>query len=201
MDGELLDVYDDRGWHVGVKDREAVHRDGDWHRAFHLWIAQPGGVLLQRRARDKASWPGRLDATAAGHLIAGERIRDGLREAEEELGVAYAFDDLMPLGVHRIDDPERDGVHNRELQHVFAVRDDRPLAAWTAFDPDELEGLVLLAHDHFAALAGGDASAAPAQAWDGAVEAAVDVTVQELVPTPYLPAIAPLLARLGGGRG
>jgi isopentenyldiphosphate isomerase len=201
MPHELLDVYDDRGWHVGVKDREAVHRDGDWHRAFHLWIVQPGGVLLQRRARDKASWPGRLDATAAGHLIAGEQIRDGPREAEEELGVAYAFDDLMPLGVHRVDDPERDGVRNRELQHVFAVRDDRPLSAWTAFDREELEGLVLVGHEDFAALAGGDAAAAPAQAWDGAVEAAIEVTVQELVPTQYLSAIAPLLARLSGARG
>ena len=201
MAGELLDVYDDRGWHVGVKEREAVHRDGDWHRAFHLWIAQPDGVLLQRRAREKASWPGYLDATAAGHLIAGEQIRDGLREAEEELGVAYAWGDLTPLGVHRIDDPQRDGVRNRELQHVFAMRDDRPLPEWTGFDRDEVEALVLIGHDDFAALAGGDAAASGARAWDGVAEAAVEVRVQELVPTPYLAAIAPLLARVGGARG
>jgi isopentenyldiphosphate isomerase len=198
MAGELLDVYDDRGWHAGVKDREAVHRDGDWHRAFHLWITQPAGVLLQRRASDKASWPGHLDATAAGHLIAGEQVRDGLREAEEELGVAYRFDDLTPIGEHRVDDPVRDGVHNRELQHVFAIRDDRPLASWTAWDREELDGLVLLGHGDFRALVTGEAATATARAWDGDAEDAIDVRGQELVPTPYLAAIAPVLARLGG---
>ena len=94
MDDELLDVVDEHGRRLGVKRRGDVHRDGDWHLAFHLWVVRPDGVLLQRRAATKASWPGRLDATAAGHLLAGEAVRDGLREAEEELGVAYAFDDL-----------------------------------------------------------------------------------------------------------
>src|SRR3954466_4891414 len=100
MKGELLDVFDDRGWHVGVKRRDAVHRDGDWHLAFHLWVVRPDGVLLQRRASTKSSWPSFLDASAAGHLLAGEAIQDGLREAEEELGTVYVFDDLEPLGVH-----------------------------------------------------------------------------------------------------
>ena len=85
-DDEILDVFDERGRHLGTKRRADVHRDGDWHLAFHLWVVAPAGVLLQRRARGKSSWPGFLDASAAGHLLAGEAIRDGLREADEELG-------------------------------------------------------------------------------------------------------------------
>ena len=192
-DDELLDVVDDRGRHQGVKRRDAVHRDGDWHLAFHLWVVRPDGVLLQRRARTKDSWPGRLDATAAGHLLAGETIRDGLREAEEELGVAYAFEDLAELGVHRVDE-----VANRELQHVFAVRDDRPLDAWTGLDREEVDGLVLVGHDGFAALTAGDGAPVAARAWDGATVADVRVTATELVPTPYLAALTPALRRLGG---
>jgi isopentenyldiphosphate isomerase len=203
MDHELLDVFDERGWHRGTKRRDAVHRDGDWHRAFHLWVMSRGGVLLQRRAATKAAWPGRLDATAAGHLLAGEAVRDGLREAEEELGVAYAFDDLLPLGVHRVDEDHEEGLVNRELQHVFAVRDDRPLDAWTGFDREEVAGLVLVGHDAFATLTSGDGDgpatpATPGTEWDGERERAVDVRAGELVPAPYLRSIAGVLARLTG---
>ncbi|MCW2982436.1 MAG: hypothetical protein JWR63_6 [Conexibacter sp.] len=207
MDDELLDVFDERGWHVGTKRRGDVHRDGDWHLAFHLWVVTPGGVLFQRRARDKSSWPGYLDASAAGHLLAGEAVRDGVREADEELGTAYVFDDLEPLGVHRVDDPERSGVVNRELQHVFAVRDDRPLARWTGFDRVELDGLVLVGHEGFAALAAAvtgseddarEAVSVGGRAWDGAREEDVAVSAAEVVPAPYLDAIAPDLRRLAG---
>jgi isopentenyldiphosphate isomerase len=197
MDDELLDVFDDRGCHAGTKRRGDVHRDGDWHLAFHLWVVRADGVLLQRRASTKGSWPGRLDASAAGHLLAGEAIRDGLREAEEELGVAYAFEALTPLGVHRVADAERDGATNRELQHVFGVRDDRPLKAWTAFDRIELDGLVLVGHAAFAALAAGAPGAVPGTAWDGERLAPIEVAARELVPTPYLAALAPELARIG----
>jgi isopentenyldiphosphate isomerase len=207
MDDELLDVFDERGWHRGAKPRAAVHRDGDWHLAFHLWVANPDGVLFQRRARDKASWPNHLDASAAGHLIAGEAIRDGLREADEELGAAYAFDDLESLGVHRVDEAEQSGFVNREVQHVFAIRDDRPLASWTGFDRVELDGLVVVDHDGFAALAAalrdGEDDAAlrvPGRAWDGREERAVEVAPAEVVPAPYLAAIAPLLRRVGGAQ-
>jgi isopentenyldiphosphate isomerase len=203
MDDELLDVVDARGRPLGVKRRADVHRDGDRHVAFHLWVVAPSGVLFQRRARDKASWPGYLDASAAGHLLAGETVRDGVREAEEELGVAYAFADLASLGVHRVDDPERSGVVNRELQHVFAVRDDRPLSAWTAFDRVELDGLARVDHAGFAtladALAAGDAAATvPGRAWDGTRERDVAVRAGEVVPAPYMRAIAPALRRVAG---
>src|SRR3954452_23548545 len=212
MDDELLDVFDEHGRHRGVKRRGDVHRDGDWHLAFHLWVVCGDGVLLQRRAADKDSWPGYLDASAAGHLLAGEAVSDGLREVEEELGSAYAFDDLDALGVHRVCDPVRDGRVNRELQHVFAVRDDRPLSRWTAFDRVEVDGLVLVGHDALAALAcalggagaggpaafaalagalaaGGEGSPAsvtvPGRAWDGTRETAITVGAGELMPAPY----------------
>jgi isopentenyldiphosphate isomerase len=202
MDEELLDVFDERGRRRGAKRRGDVHRDGDWHVAFHLWVVSPAGVLLQRRARDKASWPGYLDASAAGHLRAGEAIADGLREAEEELGAVYAFDALAPLGVHPVAETQPGGLVNREYQHVFGVVDDRPLDAWDAFDRTELDGLVLVGHDGFAALAdpvasGGAAGlAVPARAWDGTAERAVTIGPDEIVPAPYLPAIAEPLRAL-----
>jgi isopentenyldiphosphate isomerase len=197
MDDELIDVFDDRGWHLGSKPRSAAHRDGDWHLAFHLWVTTPDGVLLQRRARSKTAWPGALDATAAGHLLAGEAVRDGLREAEEELGVAYTFDDLLPLGRHRVAEPLAAGGINREIQHVYAMRDARALEAWTDFDRSEVEGLVLVAHEDFAVLSG-DRAVARGRAWDGERERLIAVSGAELVPSPYLSSIGPHLARLAG---
>jgi isopentenyldiphosphate isomerase len=201
---ELLDVFDERGWHTGVKRRGDVHRDGDWHLAFHLWVVRPDGVLFQRRAATKSSWPSHLDASAAGHLLAGEAVQDGLREAEEELGTVYVFDDLESLGVHRVADPERSGIVNRELQHVFAVRDDRPLEEWTAFDRAEVAGLVLVGHEDFALLAAeaaqdgaSSATPVPALAWDGERVDEVTIDRSELVPAPYLSLIAPDLQRIG----
>jgi isopentenyldiphosphate isomerase len=207
MDDELIDVFDERGWHRGTKRRGDVHRDGDWHLAFHLWVVRPDGVLFQRRAADKASWPGYLDASAAGHLLAGEAIQDGIREAEEELGAAYAFSDLASLGMHRVADPDRSGIVNRELQHVFAVRDQRPLTDWTAFDRVEVAGLVLVGHAEYEALAravaaDADGHVAPVRvagrAWDGEVQRDVAVAASEVVPAPYLAAIAADLRRVAG---
>ena len=51
-----------------------VHRDGDYHRAVHVWIysESTGELLLQRRADCKDSWPGKWDISSAGHISAGD---------------------------------------------------------------------------------------------------------------------------------
>lgn len=79
---------------AGVKTRAEIHRDGDWHIATFTWVidTSSGEILLQRRALHKDVWPGRWDASAAGHLEAGEAIERGMqRELEEELGLAPSF--------------------------------------------------------------------------------------------------------------
>lgn len=54
--------------------RSEVHRDGDYHRAVHVWIysESTGELLLQRRADCKDSWPGQWDISSAGHISAGD---------------------------------------------------------------------------------------------------------------------------------
>lgn len=197
-DDEPIAVLDAAGAPTGeVKPRAAVHRDGDWHAAFHLWVLSGDEVLLQRRSERKASWPGHLDATAAGHLLAGEAVLDGLREAEEELGVAYAADAVTPLGRWTIDEPRPVG-RNREVQHVFAVRDERALDAWTGLDRVEVDGLVAMALSGFAELAGGVATGPwPGRAWDGERVRPTRVSRDEVVPTPYFAQLAAALRALG----
>ena len=174
-----------------VKPRDAVHRDGDWHRTAHLWVLAGDGVLLQRRSAHKAAWPGMLDATAAGHVAAGEDVlQAALREAAEELGVAWGPDDVRAIGTYPIEDRPRAGMINREHALVLVVRDDRPLATWApGLDRDELDGLVLLGLDAFARLVhAGDPQPARAVDLDGRV-GEVRIDRDEVLRPPYLPTL------------
>jgi len=122
-DREALDLLDEHGVPTGeTKPRAAVHRDGDWHRALHLWVMHPDGyVLLQRRAPSKDLAPGRVDVTVGGHLRAGELWLDALREAEEEIGVRLRPGDVEFLETRRSERRYPDGRLDREFQDVYAA--------------------------------------------------------------------------------
>ncbi len=197
---ELLDVYSAAGLWLGVKPRSLVHRDGDWHRCFHLWVVSGDAVLLQRRGRHKASWPGALDATAAGHVAAGESVEDGgAREVREELGVAYPPGELLALGAPAMED-RSGGLVNREFQHLALVADPRPLDAWSAFARTELDGLVRLGLAHLAALVHGAAPGPwPAEEWDGERVRRVEVARADVLPAPYLARLTDRLERFARG--
>ncbi|KAJ8423741.1 hypothetical protein Cgig2_031331 [Carnegiea gigantea] len=75
--------------------RRDVHRDGDYHRAVHVWIYSESTheLLLQKRADCKDSWPGQWDISSAGHISAGESsLVTARRELHEELGVDLSKD-------------------------------------------------------------------------------------------------------------
>lgn len=146
---EPFDVYRADGTPTGeTKARAAVHRDGDWHRAIHVWVAGQGDdgpfLLMQRRSPAKDTWPGVLDATVGGHYRAGESLVDTLRETEEEIGVVADLGGLIPLGVRvGVNEVPAGGIYDRELQDVFLLLDDRPLTAYRPH-PAELAELVRL---------------------------------------------------------
>lgn len=129
---EAFDLCDRDGNLSGrVKARGAVHRDGDWHRALHLWVLVRGPdgpcVVLQRRSLAKDTHPGLVDVSVAGHLGAGETVDDALREAEEEIGLTVSPADTVLLGHRRVEKVVPAGV-DREVQTVLATRCDRTLA-------------------------------------------------------------------------
>ena len=124
---ERIDVLNPRGGKTGrVTWKSEAHRRGLWHRCFHCWIVAPeepsGGpyFFVQRHAADKETWLDKLDVTAAGHLAAGERVLDGLRELEEELGLRVEPEELIPLGTRRIEQEISAGC-DREFHEVFLL--------------------------------------------------------------------------------
>lgn len=126
--GELLDVLDDSGAATGEsKLRDHVHRDGDWHRVFHLWIVRSSGnLLMQRRARHKRIEPNKVDVTVGGHLVAGESVFNAVREVEEEIGLEVRPERLSCLGTWR-SERHYPGWVDREFQETYVLLDDRPL--------------------------------------------------------------------------
>ncbi len=202
-DGELLDVRDASGRPRTRKRRADVHRDGDWHRVFHCWVAGVGEggpfVLLQRRGADKDVNPGRLDVSCAGHLAAGESDADGVRELAEELGVHVRFGELAALGVV----PEvatGPGIVDRELCATFLLRSDAPLASYRP-DPAEVAGVVRVGLAAFAALVSGDGSPAPGVELEASSRTERPVTVEpgQLVARPpgrYAWAVSAIADRL-----
>jgi isopentenyldiphosphate isomerase len=162
---EMLDIYDENMTHLGVKEREAVHHDGDWHRTFHCWIVYRDGqdyIVVQKRGPDKQFHPNMLDVTAAGHYEAGETIADGVREIQEELGITVLFDHLLPVGGRWA--VGRDGnLVDREFNEVFLLNDDRPLTAYD-YQREEVSDLVRIRLDDALALFAGEREAIPAEA-------------------------------------
>lgn len=138
---ERFDIVDAHGTLLGHSKRRAdVHRDGDWHRAIHVWIygIDPSApfLTLQRRGGNKDTWPGKLDATAAGHLTAGETPKEAFREIEEELGIRPNLRALRHVGTRISVNEQPSRWIDRELQEVYLLRDDRPLRL---FAPNQAE--------------------------------------------------------------
>lgn len=146
---ELFDIVTADGVPTGKTKRRAdVHRDGDWHRAVHIWVVRQFGetstIVFQRRGLAKDTWPGRLDATVGGHYRASEGLLETLREADEEIGIEVEPGRLYPLGLRVCVSEAGDGVIDREIQDVFLLIDLRPLDLYRP-NPHELDSLVEVA--------------------------------------------------------
>lgn len=105
---EYLDIVDERGVPTGeIIERSIAHEKGILHRTSHVWLfRQHNGtleILLQKRSRNKDSFPGCYDISSAGHIPAGvDFATSALRELKEELGVEANMSDLQLCGQRRI---------------------------------------------------------------------------------------------------
>jgi isopentenyl-diphosphate Delta-isomerase len=97
---ELYDVLDEQGNKTGqILPKSEVHDKELWHASVFIWIYNSKGeILLQRRAKDKKSFPDKWDVSVAGHMTAGDKpIEAAVREIEEEIGVKVTAKELVPV--------------------------------------------------------------------------------------------------------
>jgi isopentenyldiphosphate isomerase len=87
---EIFDVVNERDEVVDHRRRGDVHRLGLRHRAVHVLVFnRQGRVFLQKRSRNKDTFPGAWDSSASGHLDTGEEYDAcAVRELREEIGLA-----------------------------------------------------------------------------------------------------------------
>ncbi len=151
---ERFDVLGPNGIPTGrTRRRDLVHRHGDWHRAFHCWIVIEVGeaspsVLLQRRADDKDTYPGRIDVSVGGHYRTGEGLADVIREMPEEVGQGAPLADLRPLGTRIAVCDMEAGIRDREVQDVYLWRTPLPFDSFRP-NPEEVKALELVTVEAF----------------------------------------------------
>lgn len=144
MADELIDIFDENMNMLGTAMKSQAHREGLWHKVFRCWIIKRDGrgrhkIWLQLRGKDKKFYPGLLDASASGHLRAGETAKDGIREIEEELGLKVDFGKLTKLFTRRIAADDC-GQCNREFAGVYVLETGKELDD-LVMQPEEVDGV------------------------------------------------------------
>lgn len=137
---EYLDIVDEYGNPTGdIVERSVAHSKGILHRTSHVWILRRGRsgveVLLQKRSRNKDSFPGCYDISIAGHIPAGIDWKpSALRELEEELGIfGVSEEELILCGQRFI---RHDDVFHgkpfvdRQLSNIYCL--------WLDVEPSDL---------------------------------------------------------------
>jgi isopentenyldiphosphate isomerase len=187
---EPFDVITADGTPTGrVKPRAEVHRDGDWHRAVHVWVTGMDArgapfLTVQRRSPAKDTWPNRFDATVGGHYRAGETLAETLREVEEEIGIVPDPRALRHLGVRVCANEAQPGIVDREIQDVFLMRDDRPLERFRP-NPAELAALIRFPLETLVPFLAGEGSEIDGVSLAPTVTRAVPITarIEDFIPT------------------
>jgi isopentenyl-diphosphate Delta-isomerase len=85
---EQVILVDERNRELGADEKLRAHQSGALHRAFSVFVFDPGGrLLLQRRAREKYHSGGLWSNTACGHPRPGEGTAAAARRRlREEMG-------------------------------------------------------------------------------------------------------------------
>ncbi|WP_280771611.1 NUDIX hydrolase [Salipaludibacillus daqingensis] len=151
---EKLKIFDENRIQIGVASRSDVHKVGYWHEVFHCWFISKDQendyIYLQLRSKNKKDYPNLLDITAAGHLLADETIKDGVREIKEEIGIDVTFEDLVKLG--EIDYcVVKENFIDKELANVFLFRSENTFDDFV-LQEEEVSGIVKAKFTDFAKL-------------------------------------------------
>ncbi len=139
---ELFDIIDENGIKTGVKKtRYSVHRDGDLHGSVHIWIIQKNQVLLQKRNKDKDSFPLCFDAACTGHIDSGEdSVTAAVRELKEELSLRVKSNELRFLFRQKLCINNGEFISN-ELNDVY-ILDKHIENSELLFQDEEIDELV-----------------------------------------------------------
>lgn len=151
MSKEYFDILDENGNKTGKKKlRSEVHKDGDWHKAVHIWIINDNGdILLQRRCATKDSNPNMLDISCAGHLTAGDNSLSGaIRELKEELDLDIKQEDLQFIKTLKRSSKYTETFINNEFDDLYILRTNKNIDDMK-FQEEEISELFFVPYKKF----------------------------------------------------
>lgn len=140
MEQEIVKVFNEQHEQIGTATRAEVHEKGLWHETFHCWLVNEDYIYFQIRSAQKKDYPGLLDITAAGHLLAAETVESGIREVKEELGLDIHVHEVVKMGMTSCSIVSENMIDN-EFCHVFTYPFKHD---WDSFELqyDEVSGVV-----------------------------------------------------------
>lgn len=151
MAEEYFDLLDENGNKTGkTKLRSEVHRDGDWHKAVHIWIINDRGeILLQRRCATKDSNPNMLDISSAGHLSAGDESLSGaIRELKEELNLSVKAEELQFIKTLKKSTKYTATFINNEFDDLYILRTNKKIEDMK-FQEEEISEIFFVPYKKF----------------------------------------------------
>jgi isopentenyldiphosphate isomerase len=119
---ELIDVLDNEGNKTGETVLKSLaHQKGIFHETVHIWYyTKNGQILLQKRGKEKKTFPLSWDVSVAGHVGAGEQIKAAaIREIEEEIGLLIKENDLQKIGIFKSIQRPSENIMDCEFHQTF----------------------------------------------------------------------------------
>jgi isopentenyldiphosphate isomerase len=150
MADELIDILNDNLTVVKTCLKSEAHKNGWFHASVHIWFyTSKGEVLIQKRAKNKNTFPDLWDVSVAGHITSGEDvIVSAIREIKEEIGVSVTSIELTKIGVFKEKFKHREGFTDNEIHYIYLcqlITDFRTLR----IQKEELSEIQLITMDTF----------------------------------------------------
>ena len=150
MADEYVDILADDLTITKTCLKSEAHKNGWLHPTVHIWFyTDKGEILIQKRAKNKSSFPNLWDVSVAGHIGAGEEvINSAIREIREEIGLSVLPKDLNKIGlfkekfVHDID------YTDNEIHHIYLAKLEIDIGL-LRIQKEELSGIRLISIDDF----------------------------------------------------
>ncbi len=122
---EWIDVLNEDGTKTGeVVTRKEVHEKGLLHRIVVIAIIDKDGhLLMQQRAKDKETNPGKWDVSVAGHVSSGQTsIEAAIREVQEEIGMQLRKEELKYIFTYKQERKIKDHFISNHLFDFYLVK-------------------------------------------------------------------------------
>lgn len=148
---EYIDIVTKEGIPTGKSElKSVIHQKGYYHNTAHIWFYTTNGyILLSQRSAKKTICPLLWDVSVAGHIDAGETVKQAaIRETKEEIGLSISEKDLKKIGVFECFQTYDSGILDNEFHHTYITELKVPLSKLTPQE-EEVEDLKLVSAVNF----------------------------------------------------